>query len=150
MLPRDDRDQRVGRGVQPGAIAALSIWVTPSTRDRVVRVRRDAQADQVVLALVRVGDWFGRFRTEPAPPDAQRLTVVDRDGTEHTGAAAVGIVLSRLPLTFAVGAPVVALTRRPRPLRTPRSDHVRADQDERRDADGEAVPAEHLRSRRFR
>ena len=126
------------------AIAALAIWVTPSTRDRVVRIRRDAPTDQIVLALVRVGDWFGRFRTEPAPPAASRLTVVDRDGTEYTGGAAVGVVLSRLPLTFAVGAPIVAVTRRRRARRRLRSEHVRADQRERRDADGEAVPAEHI------
>jgi hypothetical protein len=101
--------------------------VTPSTRDRVVRIRRDAPTDQVVLALVRFGDWFGRFRAEPAPPDTPGLTVVDRDGTEHTGGGAVGIVLSRLPLTFAAGAPVVALTRRRQAGRAAPSDHVRAD-----------------------
>ena len=43
------------------AIAALAIWVTPSTRDRIVRVGGDAATSRVVIALVRAGDWFGRF-----------------------------------------------------------------------------------------
>ena len=47
------------------AIAALAIWVTPSTRDRTVRVGGDAATSRVVIALVRAGDWFGRFDVVP-------------------------------------------------------------------------------------
>ncbi len=71
------------------AIAALAIWVTPSTRDRTVRVGGDAATSRVVIALVRAGDWFGRFEVVRAAPSEPAITVVDRDGTVHTGAAAV-------------------------------------------------------------
>ena len=76
------------------ALAALSIWVTPSTRDRTVRVGSDVAAD-----LVRAGDWYARFRVERRGA-GEPVTAVDRDGTVRTGRAAVGLVLSRLPVTF--------------------------------------------------
>jgi hypothetical protein len=90
------------------AIAALAIWVTPSTRDRVVRVPAGATVD---LRAIRLLDWFGRFRVESLGPSAAGgLTVVDRDGTLVTGSDALRLVLTRLPLTFPVVAPVVALS----------------------------------------
>ena len=79
------------------AIAALAIWVTPSTRDRIVRVGGDAATSRVVIALVRAGDWFGRFDVVRAAPPEPVITVVDRDGTVHTGADAVSLLLSRSP-----------------------------------------------------
>lgn len=96
------------------AIAALAIWVTPTTRDRIVRVGGDAATGRVVIALVRAGDWFGRFEVAAAAPSEPAITVVDRDGTVHTGAAAVAVLLSRIPLTFPVIAPVRLLTSRHR------------------------------------
>jgi hypothetical protein len=91
------------------AIAALAVWVTPSTRDRTLHVGGQVATSQAVSALVRAGDWFGRFRLEQGGPAEPLLTVVDRDGTVRTGAAAAGFVLSRLPLTFPVAAPLCAL-----------------------------------------
>ena len=85
------------------AIAALAIWVTPAVRDRTVRVGGDPATGRVVVALVRAGDWFGRFRVVRAETSDPVITVVDRDGTVSTGGAAVGLLLSRLPLTFPVG-----------------------------------------------
>ena len=67
------------------AIAALAIWVTPSTRDRTVRVGGDAATSRAVIALVRAGDWFGRFRVVRAAPSEPVITVVDRDGTVSHG-----------------------------------------------------------------
>ena len=96
------------------AIAALAIWVTPSTRDRTVRVGGDAATSRAVMALVRAGDWFGRFRVVRAGASEPVVTVVDRDGTVHTGGDAVGLLLSRLPLTFPVVAPVRVLASRHR------------------------------------
>jgi hypothetical protein len=87
------------------AISALAIWVTPSTRDRVVVVDRPGTA-----ALIRAGDWFGRFRVErvesPAP-----LAVVDRDGSRREGGRAAVLLLSRLPLTFPIAAPLLVVQR---------------------------------------
>jgi hypothetical protein len=95
------------------AIAALAIWVTPSTRDRVVFVGGDRWTRGIVTALVRAGDWFGRFRVEPAAPATSSFTVVDRDGAVCTGGEAVAFVCSRIPLLFGVAAPAHAvLTRR--------------------------------------
>jgi uncharacterized membrane protein YphA (DoxX/SURF4 family) len=80
-------------------IAVLVIWAVPSTRDRVVMV------DPRRHALIRRLDWLARFRVEPG----DRLAVVDRDGRRLTGAAAVVLLLSRLPLTawFALPARLV-------------------------------------------
>jgi uncharacterized membrane protein YphA (DoxX/SURF4 family) len=96
------------------AIAALAIWVTPSTRDRIVNVGGDAATSRVVIALVRAGDWFGRFEVARTAPSEPAITVVDRDGTVHTGAAAVSVLLGRIPLTFPVVAPIRLLTSRHR------------------------------------
>jgi hypothetical protein len=100
------------------AIAALAIWVTPSTRDRALRL----PAGSPIAVVVRALDWFGRFRIEPGAGagggvrdgDAG-LVVVDRDGSVLAGREAVGLVLTRLPLTFLFAAPVVAVGA----LRTP-------------------------------
>lgn len=72
------------------AIAALAIWVTPSTRDRTVVVS-DA-------TWVRRLDWFARFDVHERPGAA--LAVTDRDGTVCTGGAARWLLWSRLPLVF--------------------------------------------------
>ncbi len=77
------------------AIAALVIWATPSTRDRVVVVP-DA-------TWVRRLDWLARFEVRERP--VAELSVTDRDGTVHTGGAARWLLWSRLPLVF----PVVAV-----------------------------------------
>ena len=71
----------------------------------------DAATSGVVIALVRAGDWFGRFDVMRAAPSAPVITAIDRDGTVHTGAAAVSLLLSRLPLTFPVVAPMRLLSR---------------------------------------
>ena len=91
------------------AIAALAIWVTPVTRDRVLRVGGERGTSELVVALVRAADWFGRFRVERGGPTERFLTVVDRDGTEHVRGEAAGVLMSRLPLTFPLAAPVRAV-----------------------------------------
>ncbi|MBA3288436.1 MAG: HTTM domain-containing protein [Acidimicrobiia bacterium] len=94
------------------AIAALTIWVTPSARDRVVLVGT-TRSGQLVSAMVMVGDWFGRFRLQrtgaPTP-----VAVVDRDGSRLDGPAAVRFALSRLPAAFAFSAPLLLLAGRRR------------------------------------
>ncbi len=101
------------------AIAALAIWVTPSTRDRVVYVD-DSPAGRALSAVVRAGDWFARFRVEPAAASGRSggaVTLVDRDGSTHVGGDAVRRVLSRLPLTFPFVAPLLAAASRRRTVR---------------------------------
>lgn len=94
------------------ALAALSIWVTPATRDRLVLVGGTGRLRATLPTLLRAGDWYARFRVERTGPAEPLLTVVDRDGTISTGRAATTMVLSRLPLTFPVAAPLRALGRR--------------------------------------
>jgi hypothetical protein len=84
------------------ALAALTIWVTPSARDRVVRLRTSETGARRLAVAVRGLDWFGRFRIEPAVPGEPGVVVVDRDGRTITGPAAVRLVLTRLPATFPV------------------------------------------------
>jgi hypothetical protein len=93
------------------AIAALAIWVTPTTRDRTVLVGGDAATSRAVMALVRAADWFGRFRVVRGEASEPVITVVDRDGTVQNGGAAIGLLLTRFPLSFPVAAPVRVLAR---------------------------------------
>jgi uncharacterized membrane protein YphA (DoxX/SURF4 family) len=96
-------------------IAVLVIWAVPSTRDRVLRLDPTAGGHRRWGAVVRGLDWLARFRVEPAPPGS-RLEVVDRDGTTISGAPAVALALSRLPLTawFALPALLLPAVRRAR------------------------------------
>lgn len=84
-------------------IAALALWATPSTRDRVVV----ADPADPLLGWVRRLDWLARFRIEERP--GATLTVVDRDGSVRAGVDARRLVDSRLPLTFVVLGPVLAV-----------------------------------------
>jgi uncharacterized membrane protein YphA (DoxX/SURF4 family) len=89
------------------AIAALAIWVTPSTRDRVIVLGGDPATSRTIATLVRAGDWFARFRIDATGPPGSLTTVADRDGTTYTGWPAARLVLSRLPLTFPLVAPLL-------------------------------------------
>jgi hypothetical protein len=96
------------------AIAALAIWVTPTTRDRMVRVGGTAATSVVVMSLVRAGDWFGRFQVVRGAASEPAVTVVDRDGSVNVGVAAASLLLSRLPATFPIAAPVRVIVSRHR------------------------------------
>lgn len=89
------------------AIAALAIWVTPSTCGRVVRLGDDLAMAGGLAVLIRAADWFGRFRVERAGPGAPKISLVDRDGDGCHGWAATRLILSRLPLTFPFVAPLL-------------------------------------------
>lgn len=83
------------------AIAALVIWVTPVTRDRMV-VTSDG-------TWIRRLDWLARFDVRESPGAA--MSVVDRDGRTLTGRDATDLVRSRLPLSFLFVAPWLAIRR---------------------------------------
>ena len=85
-------------------IAALVIWATPSTGDRV------ATMPQPWARVVGYLDWLGRFRIEPGPA----LQVVERNGSVLTGRDATILILSRLPLTAWFALPFVVLRARTR------------------------------------
>jgi uncharacterized membrane protein YphA (DoxX/SURF4 family) len=92
------------------AIAALLLWVTPTTGDRLL-----AAPPWLRGTVVRL-DWLRRFTLDPGPgrdqvddPGGTRL--VDRDGTVRRGRDAELTALSRLPLLFPVVAPVLAIHR---------------------------------------
>ena len=86
------------------AVSALVIWATPSTRDRVIRI--DPQ--RPLGTVIRLLDWLARFRVEPARPGST-LELVDRDGTRLTGAPALALAFSRLPLTAWFALPTLLL-----------------------------------------
>ena len=95
-------------------LAALVIWVTPAARDRRLVITPDAAAGARFLGrLVRALDWTGRFEIETrAGRFDPAVCLFDRptaDGTAvtRTGAAAARMVLSRLPLTFFLAAPLL-------------------------------------------
>ena len=88
------------------AIAALAIWVTPSPRDRVIRLGRGTRSARTLARVVPTLDWLGRFTVEPARPGDPDVVVVDRDGTTVHGRAAVRGIVERLPVTFPL-APLV-------------------------------------------
>ena len=91
-------------------IAVLLVWATPSTRNRVVRIDPTSAGHRRLRAAVRALDWLARFRVATAPPHSA-LEVVDRDGTRLRGAAATGMVISRLPLTAWFALPTLLLPR---------------------------------------
>lgn len=93
------------------ALAALSIWVTPTTRDRVMLVGGTGWLSTAVPPLLRAGDWYGRFRVERTGARGPLVRVLDRDGTTSAGPEALGLLLSRLPLTFPVAGPYRAVRR---------------------------------------
>lgn len=96
------------------AIAALLLWVTPATGDRLLTAPPWLRGTVVRL------DWLRRFTLDAGPgpgldpgprlePGGARL--VDRDGTVRLGRDAELTALSRLPLLFPVVAPVLAVHR---------------------------------------
>jgi vitamin K-dependent gamma-carboxylase len=91
-------------------ISVLVIWAVPSTRDRLLRIDTTNPRQRRLGATVRALDWLARFRVEPAAPGS-RPEVVDRDGTTLSGAPAVALALSRLPVTAWFALPVRALLR---------------------------------------
>jgi HTTM domain len=96
-------------------ICVLVIWAVPSTRDRLLRIDVTDPRQRRLGAAVRALDWLARFRIEGAPPGSAP-EVVDRVGTRLTGAPAVTLALSRLPLTawFALPALLLPSVRRAR------------------------------------
>lgn len=89
------------------ALAALAVWAVPSTRDRTV-----VHAGRREAGTIRSLDWLARFRIEPVTDGGGPLALIDRDGTRYTGLTARRRVRLRLPLTFWLTAPVVALSAR--------------------------------------
>ncbi len=87
------------------ALAALCLWVTPTERDRVLRV---GPADDRFAAWVRRLDWFDRFEVIAG---AGELRLEDRHALVRTGTYARLTVLSRLPLTFWFVAPALVWVR---------------------------------------
>lgn len=87
------------------AIAALVIWATPSTRDRMVVVPDDRSARRIARL-----DWLARFdvRVEPGAP----VQLTERDGSTRSERDALLMIWTRLPLTFFVAAPVALVRRR--------------------------------------
>ena len=83
------------------AIVALVIWATPTTRDR--------RLSGAIPASIAPLDWLARF--ERCPSEGP-LLVVDRDGRVVEGVEARWLVASRLPLTFPVAGPGLAIVRR--------------------------------------
>jgi hypothetical protein len=90
------------------AIAALAVWAVPSTRDRVLIVDPEVAGHRALARAVRAFDWLARFRVEAGA--GSPIMVVDRDGTERDGRAAVVFVASRLPLTAWFALPALVAT----------------------------------------
>lgn len=92
------------------AIAALLIWVTPTSADRVLT------GTPGLSAIVRRLDWLRRFRIERVPGGTGGpTTLFDRDGSILRGSHAQLTALSRLPLVFPIAAPALAVHRLRRP-----------------------------------
>ncbi len=88
------------------ALAALVIWVTPEAGDRTVVIRGSTPVARLVSRSVRRLDWTGRFALTTPAGKGPLVSLVDRNGVETHGAAAVRRIASRLPLTFWVAAPL--------------------------------------------
>lgn len=80
------------------ALAALVVWVTPSSSDRRLQVASGRQA-----RLVRALDWTGRFVVTTGP----QIELEDRGGRRRHGREAARFAATRFPLTFWVVAPLM-------------------------------------------
>jgi uncharacterized membrane protein YphA (DoxX/SURF4 family) len=89
-------------------IAVLVIWAVPATRDRVLRIDPAATRHRQLATAVRALDWLARFRLEHGEPGSA-FQVVDRGGTVVSGAPAVALTFSRLPLTAWFALPTLLL-----------------------------------------
>ena len=90
------------------AIAVLTIWATPSTRDRVIRIDPTNGSQRRFGTLIGRLDWLARFRVESDPPGAA-LQAADRKGPRLRGGPALALVFSRLPLTAWFTLPTLLL-----------------------------------------
>lgn len=91
------------------ALAALTIWVTPRSRDRTVVI--GGGGSRWKAGLVGALDWTGRFRVIDEAHD-DGVTVHDRQGVVLRGRRAVLGIAALLPVTFLVAAPLRGLERR--------------------------------------
>ena len=91
------------------ALAAMLVWITPSARDRRLLTTRETAGSRLFRWLVRWLDWTGRFELGDLEPGAGPTRMIDRDGRELEGGAAVRFVLTRLPVTFFFAAPIYGL-----------------------------------------
>ena len=84
------------------AVAALLIWATPTVRDRTLAIDESTTQGKRLARRIRRLDWLARFRlvAGEGPP-----RLVERDGSEHVGGAAVARAYLRLPLLFPFVAP---------------------------------------------
>ena len=94
------------------ALAALIVWATPAQRDREVALRPETSPIRALeWGLTRL-DWMARFRVVRAADDGPSVTLVDRADPGGTpvvrhGPEAARMILSRLPLTFWMTAPLL-------------------------------------------
>lgn len=86
------------------AIAALLIWVTPTTGDRTLN------ATPGLRAVVERLDWLHRFHITSVEPGGG-TTLIDRDGSIRRDRDATLTAASRLPLLFPIVAPILAAHR---------------------------------------
>lgn len=90
---------------------AYIAFVTPELHERTLRVDSGTKRGRAARTLVRVFDWFARFRIEelPASETAQgSVAVVGRDGESARGWAVPAALARALPVIF-LSWPVCAL-----------------------------------------
>jgi len=94
------------------AIAALLIWITPRVGERRLVVDLNTDAGRRFATWIRRLDWLGRFRIEASTPGVAvpPIRLVDKDGREFTGRAAVWRSLLRCPAVFPWIAPLMLVS----------------------------------------
>ncbi|MEZ4248267.1 MAG: HTTM domain-containing protein [Polyangiales bacterium] len=85
------------------AVAVLLVWSTPKVRDRRLEIDEGDPRGRALARRVRRLDWLARFEIVggDGPP-----RLVERDGSEHVGGAAVARAYLRMPLLFPFVAPL--------------------------------------------
>ena len=94
------------------ALAALVVWVTPVSRDRRVVIRGTGRLQEVLAWMIRWLDWTSRFTLSRESGAGPAVTLHDRpasDGAPITrhGLEALRMILTRLPATFWLTAPLL-------------------------------------------
>lgn len=94
-------------------LAMYGLFVTHDVGARTFHFDGSCRKGRVLARLVKLTDWFRRYRVEAWKPDAvggsHVVVIRRRDGTRATGLSALVMAARTLPLLFPLWAPLVLL-----------------------------------------
>jgi hypothetical protein len=90
-------------------LLALSLFARPELGGRRLRFDPARRGHRAAARALRALDWLARFTVEERP--GERLTLIDGEGQERTGARALAAAARALPLAFPAWPPLALVAR---------------------------------------